>query len=53
MTTMDGTEISPKPLSVEWDLDAARKDGYDDYMSKEMHEQPRAVADTLLGRSAP
>ncbi|HEX4218513.1 MAG TPA: glutamine--fructose-6-phosphate transaminase (isomerizing) [Acidimicrobiales bacterium] len=53
VTTMDGTEISPKPLTVEWDLDAARKDGYDDYMSKEMHEQPRAVADTLLGRQLP
>jgi glutamine---fructose-6-phosphate transaminase (isomerizing) len=53
VTTMDGTEISPKPLTVEWDLEAARKDGYDDYMSKEMHEQPRAVADTLLGRQLP
>jgi len=30
-----------------------RKDGYDDYMSKEMHEQPRAVADTLLDRLLP
>jgi glucosamine--fructose-6-phosphate aminotransferase (isomerizing) len=53
VTTMDGTVITPKPLTVEWDLDAARKDGYDDYMSKEMREQPRAVADTLLGRQLP
>ncbi|HWF22055.1 MAG TPA: glutamine--fructose-6-phosphate transaminase (isomerizing) [Acidimicrobiales bacterium] len=53
VTTMGGTEISPTPLTVEWDLDAARKDGYDDYMSKEMHEQPRAVANTLLGRQLP
>ena len=36
-----------------WDLDAARKDGYDDFMSKEMHEQPKAVADTLLDRLLP
>jgi glutamine---fructose-6-phosphate transaminase (isomerizing) len=50
VTTLDGTEITPTPLTVDWDLDAARKDGYDDFMSKEMHEQPRAVADTLLGR---
>ena len=53
VTTLDGTEISPTTLTVEWDLDAARKDGYDDFMSKEIHEQPRAVADTLLGRVLP
>ncbi|HEX4244191.1 MAG TPA: glutamine--fructose-6-phosphate transaminase (isomerizing), partial [Acidimicrobiales bacterium] len=53
VTTMDDTEITPTALTVEWDLDAAQKDGYGDYMSKEMHEQPRAVADTLLGRQLP
>ncbi|MGA7418439.1 MAG: glutamine--fructose-6-phosphate transaminase (isomerizing), partial [Acidimicrobiales bacterium] len=53
VTTLDGTEISPTSLTVEWDLDAARKDGYPDFMSKEIHEQPRAVADTLLGRVLP
>ncbi|MGH9079143.1 MAG: glutamine--fructose-6-phosphate transaminase (isomerizing) [Acidimicrobiales bacterium] len=49
----DGTEVRPARLHVDWDLDAARKDGYDDYMSKEMHEQPKAVADTLLDRLLP
>jgi glutamine---fructose-6-phosphate transaminase (isomerizing) len=49
----DGREIEPARLHVDWDLEAARKDGYDDYMSKEMHEQPRAVADTLLDRVLP
>jgi glucosamine--fructose-6-phosphate aminotransferase (isomerizing) len=49
----DGTVVQPARLHVDWDLDAARKDGYDDYMSKEMHEQPRAVADTLLDRLLP
>jgi glucosamine--fructose-6-phosphate aminotransferase (isomerizing) len=49
----DGTEVQPARLHVDWDLEAARKDGYDDYMSKEMHEQPRAVADTLLDRLLP
>ncbi len=49
----DGSPVEPVPLHVEWDLDAARKDGYDDFMSKEMHEQPKAVADTLLDRLLP
>ena len=38
---------------MDWDLEAARKDGFDDYMSKEMREQPKAVADTLLDRLLP
>ena len=50
--TSTATRSSPTPLHVDWDLDAARKDGYDDFMSKEMHEQPKAVADTLLDRRA-
>ncbi len=53
VTGADGREIEPARLHVDWDLEAARKDGYDDYMSKEMHEQPRAVADTLLDRVLP
>jgi glutamine---fructose-6-phosphate transaminase (isomerizing) len=53
VTAADGTPVEPVPLHVDWDLDAARKDGYDDFMSKEMHEQPRAVADTLLDRLLP
>ena len=35
---------------VDWDLSAAEKGGYDWFMRKEIYEQPRAVADTLLGR---
>jgi glucosamine--fructose-6-phosphate aminotransferase (isomerizing) len=53
VTTLRGEEVEPQKLTVAWDLEAARKDGYDDYMSKEMHEQPRAVADTLLDRLLP
>ena len=53
VTTFEGEEVEPRKLTVAWDLEAARKDGYDDYMSKEMHEQPRAVADTLLDRLLP
>ncbi|HML01337.1 MAG TPA: glutamine--fructose-6-phosphate transaminase (isomerizing) [Acidimicrobiales bacterium] len=50
VTTLAGKQIEPTALSVDWDLQAAEKGGFDDFMSKEMHEQPRAVGDTLLGR---
>jgi glucosamine--fructose-6-phosphate aminotransferase (isomerizing) len=53
VTTADGAPVEPRPLHVDWDLDAARKDGYDDFMSKEIHEQPTAVADTLRDRVLP
>jgi glucosamine--fructose-6-phosphate aminotransferase (isomerizing) len=53
VTDLAGAEVQPQAISVDWDLDAARKDGYDDFMSKEMHEQPKAVADTLLDRLLP
>jgi glucosamine--fructose-6-phosphate aminotransferase (isomerizing) len=50
VTTLDGDPVTPDQLTITWDLEAAQKDGYDDFMSKEMHEQPRAVANTLLDR---
>jgi glutamine---fructose-6-phosphate transaminase (isomerizing) len=55
VSTLDGTEVAPTGLVVDpaWDLSAAQKGGFDDFMSKEMHEQPQAVADTLLDRRAP
>ena len=53
VTDLDGSEVDPTRITVNWDLEAARKDGFDDFMSKEIHEQPRAVADTLLDRLLP
>ncbi len=53
VTTLDGTPVEPEQLSITWDLEAAQKGGFEDYMSKEMDEQPRAVADTLLDRRGP
>jgi glucosamine--fructose-6-phosphate aminotransferase (isomerizing) len=50
VTTLDGVPVDPEQITVTWDLEAAQKDGYDDYMSKEIHEQPQAVANTLLDR---
>ena len=50
VTTFDGTPAQGKRYHVDWDLSAAEKDGYDWFMRKEIFEQPRAVADALLGR---
>jgi len=50
VTDFAGNEVSAKPYHVDWDLSAAEKDGYDYFMLKEIAEQPRAVANTLLGR---
>jgi glucosamine--fructose-6-phosphate aminotransferase (isomerizing) len=46
----DGTPSEGTRYHVDWDLSAAEKDGYDWFMRKEIFEQPRAVADALLGR---
>ena len=50
VTDLHGTEVVPQEREVTWDLAAAEKGGYPDFMSKEIHEQPAAVRDTLLGR---
>jgi glucosamine--fructose-6-phosphate aminotransferase (isomerizing) len=47
----DGTPSDGKAYEVTWDAAAAEKGGYDTFMEKEIHEQPHAVADTLLGRT--
>ena len=46
-----GVEVAePEMLHVEWDLDAAEKGGYEDFMLKEIFEQPKAIRETLRGR---
>ncbi len=47
---LDGTAVEPEMMHVEWDLDAAEKGGYEDFMLKEIFEQPKAIRDTLMGR---
>ncbi|MBB3041987.1 glutamine--fructose-6-phosphate transaminase (isomerizing) [Nocardioides soli] len=49
----DGSSAEGRRYHVDWDLSAAEKDGHDWFMRKEIHEQPRAVADSLLGRRTP
>mgnify|MGYP002716345802 FL=1 len=44
-----GNPVEGKPFTIDWDLDAAQKDGFDSFMMKEIHEQPAAVRDTLAG----
>ena len=50
VTNFDGSPADTKQYHVDWDVSAAEKQGYDYFMLKEIAEQPRAVADTLLGR---
>ena len=50
VTTFDGEPADVRPYHVDWDASAAEKGGYDHFMLKEIAEQPKAVADTLLGR---
>lgn len=47
----DGKSAQGKAFHVSWDAAAAEKGGYDTFMEKEIHDQPHAVADTLLGRT--
>ena len=44
---LDGEEIQKEMKTIEWDAEAAEKAGYEHFMMKEIHEQPRAVKDTL------
>ena len=44
---VDGEEIQKEPTTIEWDINAAEKDGYDYFMLKEMYEQPKTVRDTM------
>jgi len=53
VTGFDGSPSEGRRYHVDWDLSAAEKDGHDWFMRKEIYEQPRAVADSLLGRRTP
>ena len=44
---LDGDEISKEPVEILWNAEAAEKGGYEHFMMKEIHEQPKAVGDTL------
>ena len=44
---LDGDEIEKQPVEILWNAEAAEKGGYEHFMMKEIHEQPKAVEDTL------
>ena len=44
---MDEDEIEKEVIQIKWDSEAAEKGGYEHFMLKEIHEQPRAVQDTI------
>lgn len=46
----DGRPANPVWMTVEYDVQAAQKGGYDTFMEKEMHEQPYVLSETLRGR---
>jgi glucosamine--fructose-6-phosphate aminotransferase (isomerizing) len=50
ITTLDGTPVTRAPRRIEWSATQAEKGGHKHFMLKEIHEQPRAVEDTLRGR---
>ncbi len=50
ITNLDGAPLQPKEYAITWDSSAAQKGGFNHFMLKEIFEQPKAVADTLLGR---
>ncbi|MGV1009168.1 MAG: glutamine--fructose-6-phosphate transaminase (isomerizing) [Dermatophilaceae bacterium] len=47
----DGTPAQSRRYHVDWDAADAAKGGFDSFMAKEIDEQPRAVSNTLLGRT--
>ncbi|MBQ3919202.1 MAG: glutamine--fructose-6-phosphate transaminase (isomerizing) [Oscillospiraceae bacterium] len=44
---IDSEEVTKECVTIDWDAEAAEKGGYEHFMMKEIHEQPRAVRDTL------
>ena len=50
ITDLEGKVQTPREYLVTWDAEAAQKGGFSHFMLKEIFEQPKAVADTLIGR---
>jgi glucosamine--fructose-6-phosphate aminotransferase (isomerizing) len=50
ISTLAGERVERAPRRIDWSAVAAEKDGHKHFMHKEIHEQPRAVSDTLRGR---
>ena len=44
---LDGDQVEKEPVEIKWDAEAAEKAGFEHFMIKEIHEQPKAIRDTL------
>lgn len=53
ITDFEGNPVSKEIFQVKWDAVAAEKGGYPHFMLKEIHEQPKALRDTMTGRLYP
>lgn len=49
----NGRKVSKEIFEVNWDVAAAEKEGFEHFMIKEIHEQPKAVKDTMISRVLP
>ncbi len=50
VTDLTGKVVTPKQYEISWDASAAERGGFPHFMLKEIYEQPKAIADTLIGR---
>jgi glucosamine--fructose-6-phosphate aminotransferase (isomerizing) len=50
ITDLAGAEVQAEPMRIDWDFRRAAKAGFEDFMLKEIHEQPTAIRDTIRGR---
>ncbi|MDH4229299.1 MAG: glutamine--fructose-6-phosphate transaminase (isomerizing) [Nitrospirota bacterium] len=53
ISRVDGTRVTPVVNEVEWNPVMAERAGYKHFMLKEIHEQPNAISDTMMGRVTP
>ena len=51
VTNLSGQVVKPNQFEISWDAKAAERGGFSHFMLKEIYEQPRAIAETLLGRT--
>jgi glucosamine--fructose-6-phosphate aminotransferase (isomerizing) len=49
-TDLEGHVVEHKVTHIDWNVDAAEKGGFETFMLKEIHEQPKVIRETLLGR---
>ena len=51
VTDLSGQIVDAKQYEISWDASAAERGGFSHFMLKEIYEQPKAIADTLIGRA--